>query len=366
MHRSDGRQSVGVLEGVSRRSFAAVAAATALLPAAARAQALLGYDWSYANANIIDPPIDVLLSDAAALRDWLSANGEVLIHPIASAPVPKHATASSGPWQALPGGYDLRQVHMRYAAGGMLHDTGALIARPHQIDPSKALIIALHGHEITHRGEPPARLWSDHWWPEALAQAGYVVITPAHLPYEQLASLYRAHDHHAVWTKFVWGIVTAALPSIPEHSGMFVAGLSSGGTTASLLMAWRPEISRGVFAGSLLPMEFLRQNYRIANHPESWNLRNVYAYLPYYLLCADRRVQWQLGRQDPFYPDHAAFRPGNGLAGSDRDVMTTEVLGDYLPVRDAAAKLGGVADLVIHPGGHEFLPPQALAFFANV
>jgi hypothetical protein len=329
---------------------------------------VLGFDWTYDNAGMIEPPLEVMLGNATALQDWINANRAELIDPIKAAPVPMPTSVWDGLWQTMSGGYDLLQVRIEYAPGSLLYNKviGSFIGRPAVVDPNKPMIIAMHGHEVAHRGDPPAKLWLDHWWPEALVQAGFVVMTPPHLPYAQLASLASAHDYHAVWTKFVWGIVTASLspPSgAPAFNGMMVAGLSSGGTTASLLMAWRPEILRGVFAGSLLPMEFLRQNYRIINHPDSWNLRNVYSYLPYYLLCADRAVQWQMGKADPFYPDHAPMAPqGTWFPGTDRDVMVTEILGEYTTVRDAAAKLGGKADLVIHEGGHEFRVREALTF----
>jgi hypothetical protein len=331
---------------------------------------VLGYDWEYDNANIIDPPLDALLGDATAIGNWVSANRSSLVAPIVNAPVPVPTSVWDGEWQTMPGDYQLTTVRTEYAPGSLLYNKviGGFVGKPAVVDPAKPLIIALHGHEVDHRGEPPVKLWLDHWWPEAMVQAGYVVITPSHLPYDQLGSLAPNHDYHAVWTKFVWDIVTASMgmPSgMPAFSGMVAAGLSSGGTTASMLMAWRPEISRGVFSGSLLSMEFMRQNYRIPGHPDSWNLRNVYGYMPYYLLCADRRVQWQLGQGDSFYPDHTALAPINPwFPGTDRDVMTTEVLGDYLPVRDAANKLGGVADLLIHSGGHEFRVTEALSFLS--
>jgi hypothetical protein len=332
---------------------------------------VLGFDWNYNNAGMIEPPLEVMLGDAAALEAWIAANRAALIAPIEAAPVPAPTSVWDGLWQTMPGGYNLLQVRHTYAPGTLLYNKviGSFIGKPLVVDPDKPLIIALHGHEVAHRGEPPAKLWLDHWWPEALVQAGYVVMTPPHLPYDQLGSLAGAHDYHAVWTKFVWDSVIASLapPSgMPAFNGMVVAGLSSGGTTASLLMGWKPEISKGVFAGSLLPMEFLRQNYRILGHPDSWNLRNVYSYLPYYLLCADRAAQWQLGKADPFFPDKTAMAPqGSWFPGTDRDVMVTEILGEFPPMQSAAAKRGGRAELLIHSGGHDFRVPEALAFLAS-
>ena len=356
-----------ILFGISSLALSAASAADR------NEKALLGYDWAYDNAGTIEPPLDILLGSAGDLSAWINNVRPALTAVFGAVPLPAPISVSDGQWQATANGLSLLQVTAEYAPGvvkpgGPTPYVGALIGRPDNLDPSKPLIIALHGHEAPHRGDPPIRLWLDHWWPEALTRAGYIVITPSHLPYAQFSNLYGVHDYHVVWTRFIWLLVQACLatPSgVPPFSGMACAGLSSGGTTGALLMAWRPEITKGVFAGSFLPIEFLRRNYRIAGHPNQWNLRNVYSYLPYYLLLADREVQWQLGKADAFYPDHTAF-PSNGgnFAGTDRDVMVTEILGEYLPVRDAAAKLGGRVELCIHDGGHDFKVPQALTFLA--
>ncbi len=273
-------------------------------------------------------------------------------------------------WKAASPEYDLLKVTAEYAADHPLngHNIGALVARPTAVDPRKPLIIALHGHEIGHRGDPPVKLWEENWWPTKLARAGYVVITPSHLPYTQLGSLYVDHDYHAVWTRLVWDLVTATLnaPSaIPPYEGMAVAGLSSGGTTGALLLAWRPEVRQGVLAGSLLPLEFLRQNYRWTGQPNSWDLRNVYSYLPYYLLFADQRVQWQMGKKDDFFPGTGPIAPAPAFPGTDRDVMTSEPLGDFLSMREAASKLGGHAELFIHDEGHVFRASAAVRFLSQ-
>jgi hypothetical protein len=369
--------------GISRREIfkGLSAVAVALRPTASAGMQedrsmVLGYDWEYDNANIIDPPLEAMLGTANELQSWLTATRASLINPFLNAPVPSPIAVHDGLWQNQQGAngtpsYQHLHIIGDYAQGSLLYNqwVGCYIAKPQVVDPTKPLVICLHGHEVNHRGEPPHKLFTEHWWPEQIVQAGYCVLAPSHLLYNQLSSLYSAWDYHAVWVKFIWDIIQAApsAPSgnIPQYTGMVVAGLSAGGLSGSMLMAWRPEISRGIFAGSLLPMEFLRQNYRVPGHPDEWNLRNLYSYLPYYLYCADRRVQWQLGQGDSFYPDHTALAPINPwFPGTDRDVMTTEVLGDYLPVRDAANKLGGVADLLIHSGGHEFRVTEALSFLS--
>jgi hypothetical protein len=344
----------------------------------------LGYDWTYDNANIIDPPLDALLGTAADLQAWISTNRSGLLGGFDSVPVPPIQSVFDGNWQHMAGGYDLLQVIAQYPAGSVnmtgvptvvdrsgktIPAIGAFVGRPAVVDPSKPLIIALHGHEAPHRGEPPVRLWLDHWWPEELCKAGYVVITPSHLPYAHFPNLYTSWDYAIVWTRFAWDIVNACLGTpagFPEHTGLVACGLSSGGIGASFMTAWRPEISRGVFAGSLLSLEFARQNYRIAGLPNSWDMRKVYSYLPYYLYFANRHVQFQLGRVDSFFPDHTAWvSDGASFLGTDRDMMSSEIMGEYLPTRDAAQKLGGKADLLIHDGGHIFKSDAALSFLAE-
>ena len=241
-----------------------------------------------------------------------------------------------------------------------------LLAVPDKVDPKRPLVIALHGHEVGHRGDAPEKLFDDHWWPEKLARAGYVVWAPPHLPYEQYKGLYKTYDHHAVWVGFLSVSFDAISRTLPKHTGIAVAGLSSGGTSAMLLMALRDDIDCGIFAGSLIPLNFLRQFYLIKGHPDNWNLSNVDSYLPYYLAIAPRPIQFQLGRKDPFYPGGKPLPPASTFFdGTDRGTLTSEVLGDFLSVQTVWQKFGAKAELYLHSGGHEFVVKPALRMLST-
>ena len=89
----------------------------------------------------------------------------------------------------------------------------------------------------------------------------------------------------------------------PAFTGYAALGLSSGAATASILTAWRPEVESGIYAGSLIPLEWFRREYRISGHPNNWEMKGVYSYLPFYMLATHKRQQWQMGTADSLFPD---------------------------------------------------------------
>lgn len=240
---------------------------------------------------------------------------------------------------------------------------GTLLAVPNVVDATKPVIIAIHGHELSHRGITPWQMFES--WAEEFVQAGYVVFAPSHLWYDQLAPLYEAHDYHFVWTRMVGRLLDAVLPLLPEHHGLAVTGLSSGGMTASVLMAVRSDIDIGVFAGMFMPLEFFRRNYRIVGHPDQWDLRSLLSYTALWALIAPNPVQFQLGRRDDFYPSTEPIAPkGNWFPGTPRGIITEELVGSFLMLERIWMRLGGTVDLYIWDGGHAMDAVQALDFIA--
>lgn len=264
-------------------------------------------------------------------------------------------------------GYTLQKLVFRFPAGFVAggRSVSGLLAVPDRRAKS-ALVIALHGHEIGALGEAPYQLFDGHRWPEQFVKAGYVVWAPGHLFYDALPQFRPAHDYHILWTKMESVMLDAALPLIPAHEGTAVVGLSSGGTTGAFLMAYRRDIGVGVFAGSLVSLGYLRENYRVVNHPDQWDVRMLMSYAPVWALIAPRPVQWQMGRRDGFFPRTTPLGPiGSWFPGTRRGVMTTEMVGEFLAMREIWRKAGGDISLSIHDGGHELAFREGEGFIAD-
>jgi hypothetical protein len=189
----------------------------------------------------------------------------------------------------------------------------------------------------------------------SFAEAGYVVWAPQHLFYKALAPLYDEFDHTLVWAKVESVLLDAIRPHLPQYDQMAIAGLSSGGLTGPTMMAFRSDIKVGVFAGSLLSLDYLRENYRIKGHPNQWDMRMLTSYAPLYMLIAPRPVQWQMGRKDDFFPSTSPMAPkDNWFPGTPRGVMTSEVVGEFLMLKEVWGKMGAPVSLLLHSGGHNF------------
>lgn len=250
-------------------------------------------------------------------------------------------------------GYTLKEIGFPFPSAPTF---GTLLAVPDVIDPNKPVIIAIHGHELPERGTTPWNMFNAGYWPEKWAQAGYVVFAPSHLWYSQLAYYQNlGNSHHTTWVMMLSRLLDAVQPFLPAHDGMVATGLSSGAVSASFLMAYRDDISKGVFAGSLIGLTFLRENYRIAGQPNNWDMKHLFDYTPIYALMSPKPVQWQIGRADTFFPRTAPVAPVSSyFPGLPRPVSTQDFLGEWLLIKRLWEIKGGTPDLYVHGAGHIF------------
>jgi hypothetical protein len=264
-------------------------------------------------------------------------------------------------------------VGLRYSPESPLlgRTAGGVLAIPDSIDQTRPLAIALHGHEHGQWGSHPDGLFAEGQWPAALVNHGYVVWAPVSMRHSDIGPLARAHGFTSVWVKEISdgldAVLRADIVSVPK-SGMVVLGVSAGGVTGFSLMAYRDDIQAGVFAGAQAPLGFLRDEYRIKGHPDCWEMPMITSYTAVQALIAPRRVQFQLGRHDPFFPDGEAFAPqGDWFPGTPRDVTTDEIGGQLLVLKSLWALEGGEGRVSqhLHDGGHEMDIDAALAFLGS-
>lgn len=258
-------------------------------------------------------------------------------------------------------GYTLTEIGFQFPSSQMF---GTLLAVPHVVDLSKPIIIVIHGHEMPERGTTPWSMFDAGYWPEKWAQAGYVVFAPSHLWYSQLADYQNlGNSHYTTWVMMLSRLVDGVQPYLPAHTGMVVAGLSSGAVSASFLMAYRDDISKGVFAGSLVGLTYLRENYRIVDQPNNFDMNQLFDYAPIYALLAPKPAQWQMGRRDPFFPSTKPVPPiSTYFPGLPRPVSVQDFLGEWLLIKRLWEIKGGAPDLYVHGAGHVFDFDAAKAF----
>ena len=114
------------------------------------------------------------------------------------------------------------------------------------------------------------------------------------------------------------------------------------------------EIEVGVFSGILTPLDYKRENYRIKNHSNNWDIRFLYSFVPLYALIAPRPIQFQMGRNDAWFPKTTPALPkGNWFPGTPRGVSSEEMVGEYLLLKNIWGKYNKSISLSIHDGGHE-------------
>lgn len=307
--------------------------------------------WSYTTPSF-DLNVDAVMNGGADFDSWRADWEPVWNAMVNNVPisVPDPAVAKT---PVQKNGYTLQQIDFPFPSGPTIP---TLLAIPTVVDPKKPVIIAIHGHEIAARGTVPVDMFATGYWPERWAQAGYIVWAPSHLWYTQLSPLYmQGHSYHVVWVRMLSRLLDASMPFFPAHSGIVASGLSSGAVSASFLMAYRPDIDEGVFAGSLIGLTYLRENYRIQGHPNQWDVKQIYDYAAIYALIAPRSVQWQMGRQDTFFPKTTPVWPsGTAFPGLPRPVSVQDFMGEWLLLDRIWANEGGVAKLFIHPNGHVF------------
>lgn len=89
-------------------------------------------------------------------------------------------------------------------------------------------------------------------WPYEMAKAGYVVWAPISMYHNEISAISEINSFPIVWTKIIsdgltYGAKNLWLPLMPSYIS---SGLSAGGQIAFILVAYRPDIKIGVFAGA--------------------------------------------------------------------------------------------------------------------
>ncbi len=333
-------------------------ARTLLLSVLIFASGAHAHDWTY--RGTYDLPMDAALGSSDDVKRWQASFGTTFRAWMTVITLTAPSRVTARPAESV-GGLSVVQYDFRYsdlAAGG------GLLVLPPNIDATKPIVIAIHGHETNPWGEHAWSLLQPGGWPYEIAQAGFVVWVPVSMSHDE--RLAKPRGYLLSWAKMISdGLeATGNFASVP-HRNYVVSGLSSGGQIAQVLMAYRNDIAVGVFAGSSIPLEFLRREYRVIGHPDCWDIPGVMSYPALQSVIAPRPVQFQIGRQDIFWPDGQKFPTYSWFRGTSRDVLSVELAGEILTLRNIWQSIGGTASFHVHEGGHVMDVSAALEFLAT-
>jgi hypothetical protein len=313
-------------------------------------------------------PLDALLGNKKVFFEWRSSFQKWYQEQIDSITgfVPSgHEVLKNEAFKGLT----LLTVQFNYPAGSPLagKSGGGVLAIPDKVERGRPLILAIHGHEHSPWGKHPIDLFKNEKWPFKLTKRGYVVWAPISMYHDEIKTVAEKIGYPFTWVKIVSDGINYGQSNLWTKlaSSYVVAGLSSGGQIAYTLMAYRPDIRQGIFAGADQDLDFLRREYRIKGHPNCWDIVGINSYTAVQALLAPRPIQFQSGRKDPFFPSGKPMeRQGDWFSGTSRAQFSTEPGGNALVIRSIYEIYNNRNNFsfFIHDGGHEINVDAALKF----
>ncbi len=226
-------------------------------------------------------------------------------------------------------GVVLEEISLRTLPDRRVH---AWLARPHTQTSRVGAVLALHGHGGS--GEQIVRGQSLYWYGRALAELGYVVISP---------DIGQHELQHANWSLMgerTWDALRCVdyLVTRPEvdPNRLAVAGLSLGGETTMYVAALDERLKLACSSGWLTTVENMKQG-----HCPCWNFAGLEAHFDFadiFACVAPRPLVLEIGELER--------APGGFPVSTAR-----EAFGEIEPAY-RAFNASSAVDLVIHPAGH--------------
>ncbi|MEZ2132684.1 MULTISPECIES: hypothetical protein [unclassified Sinorhizobium] len=275
-------------------------------------------------------------------------------------------------------GYKLYTVSALHASGYNMggQTDGGVLAVPDVVDPSKPIAVAIHGHEESPWGTYPTFLFNGEWALD-LVNAGFITWAPVSMIHKPFSDFTYAkggigngkgdvYGYIPIWARMISDGMDKldTLGLNLQFDGFASLGVSGGAQVAFTLMAYRPDVRVGVFAGAQQPLDFYRREYAMMQHERCWDFPGLTSFTQIKALIAPRPIEFQLGRQDPWWPDQTPFPAQNPwFGGTSRDVLVDEIAGQLLLLKQIWATAGGgVVKQYLHEGAHEMVPSEAIAF----
>lgn len=330
------------------------------------------FDWLWSHpTNLFDISWDAVMGDRAQFDAWAG--------PFRAMMATKVAAVGIGPgspieliWTVAKAGYSLKAYAVPFPSGPRIN---LFVAVPDVVAPDKPLIVGLSGHEVP-VGEAPNPIFNAGGWGEKWAQAGHVVYAPANMFYPQLYVFSNGaagtHDWHAVNVRMQQRLWERVAPILPTYTDRWITGLSAGCETGAWWSAIEPALFEGaIFAGHTVDLDWLRENHRMKSslpwavggrYPSSWSISGVLSFTSLFALLSPDPLMMQLGREDSFFPRLNRPPANASFPGFPRPAITDDVLGQHFSLKQIWETAGGVYDLYLHDGGHEYRFDAALTF----
>jgi hypothetical protein len=229
------------------------------------------------------------------------------------------------------GGYRLQEITLASLPDRRLH---AWVTLPNSKNGQAGAVLALHGHGGS--GEQVVRGEGLYWYGRALAEMGYIVISP------DIGQHELQHPDWSLMGERVWDSIRCIdyLLTLPEvdKSRIAVAGLSLGGETAMYVAALDERVKAACSSGWLTTIENMKQG-----HCPCWNfpgLEEHFDFADIFALIAPRPLVLEIGEKEK--------APGGFPVEIARQA--------FAEIQPAYSIFGAQDDLVldIHSGGHVF------------
>lgn len=272
---------------------------------------------------------------AAQAQRWQTTARETLARLLFGGSVPARVPLDPQVLRRIPvpaGGHVLEELSLASLPDRRVH---AWLARPDPTHEPVGAVLALHGHGGT--GEQIVKGTGPYWYGRALAEMGWVVISP------DIGQHELQHTNWSLMGERVWDALVCVdhLVTRPEvdPGRLVVAGLSLGGETTMYVAALDTRLKAACSSGWLTTVANMKRG-----HCPCWQFPGLEANFDFadiFACVAPRPLVFELGEKER--------APGGFPVAIGRDA--------FAHVKRAYRTFGAENDvtLTVHPGGHVFL-----------
>jgi hypothetical protein len=234
---------------------------------------------------------------------------------------------------------------------------------PRMADGAAPPLLFIHGHGLVageSRGGIPRELYADpacyHGIGHALRGSGRRLIAVPNVVHAPLADAVGQHDYPVIWASLAHQALQAlrregAIPAMID-----ALGVAAGGHTLAALAAVDASVETIGVHGSFFPLDLLRRDYKLHDHPDCYDFRAFMSYTPIFALLCPRPFWLGIGREDALSLKMTGAPPAPGFSGLKRGANSDELLGGALVLESIWRKQGASVEICVNGGGHEDFP----------
>lgn len=319
--------------------------------------------------NLIDVSYDVIFGEKDDFLNWHAETVQFLKSELERVDI-SHPLGIKWGEEQVVGGFRVREYLLQFQNDNPLCDSliGGALYFPKSVTPSSEIICFIHGHGMASVGNRTI-LFNESGPVREFVNEGYIVWAPDNVFHDELMKLYIDHDFPIMWAKVIFMSMKHVVDYIScfiVKGGMHLVGVAAGGHTALVLQAVTSSFLTFSSSGSFFPLDLLRRDYRISNHPNCFDFRNFVSYLPLFLLCILSPLNVQMGANDPLWIGRAIDPIADWFSGTKRGVFSEEIVGNILILRKISSMYyndNSMFNFTLHQGGHtDFCVKDAINF----